>query len=144
MGIMLSSIGDGRKWVCKHGAVVDSDSSTAVPPCLEPPKSEQWDGPFESHTLVSFEALDLEEESASENATRSIFGWLRFEGYPPAERDIHEHPWVKIEDSLSTEASSETPRLGSSSFFLNEWTTLLVGMLSGSVVKSGGYLCKNP
>ena len=89
MGIMLSSIGDGRKWVCKHGAVVDSDSSTAVPPCLEPPKSEQWDGPFESHTLVSFEALDLEEESASENATRSIFGWLRFEGYPPAERDIY-------------------------------------------------------
>ena len=27
----------GWKWVCKHGAVVDSDSSTAVPPCLEPP-----------------------------------------------------------------------------------------------------------
>lgn len=107
MGIMLSSIGDGRKWVCKHGAVVDSDSSTAVPPCLEPPKSEQWDGPFEWHTLVSFEALDLEEESASENATRSIFGWLRFEGYPPAERDIHEHPWVKIEDSEDEEEPAD-------------------------------------
>lgn len=91
----------GWKWVCKHGAVVQSDSSTPIPP--GPPKPKQWDGPLESYTPVSFEALDLEEESASENATRSIFGWLRFEGYPPAERDIHEHPWVKIDDSEDEE-----------------------------------------
>jgi hypothetical protein len=38
-------------------------------------------------------------ESISETATRSIFGWLRFEGYPPRGRQIHEHEWVMIDDS---------------------------------------------
>ena len=87
------------------------------------PESEQR-GPFESYTPVSFEALDLGEESASENTTRSIFGWLRFKGYPPAERDIHEHPLVKIDDPKDEEEPtdiSENSQLPPSSTPVEAW-----------------------
>lgn len=84
----------GWKWACKNGAIVQQKRNGRPPS----PPPEQW-GPLESHIPVSFEALDFEEESASANATRSIFGWLRFEGYPPTERDIHSHPWLKVEES---------------------------------------------
>lgn len=100
----------GWKWVCKNDAVVHQKSNGSTPRAPTPPPSEQR-GPFEPHIPVSFEALNLKEESASENATRSIFGWLRFEGYPPAERDIHEHPWVKIDDS---EDEQEPSNIGGS------------------------------
>lgn len=87
----------GWKWACKNGAFVYQKSNGSTPMRASSPALEQGN-PLGSHISVSFEALSLEEDSASESATRSIFGWLRFEGYPPAERGIHEHPWVKVED----------------------------------------------
>ncbi|KAK5445374.1 hypothetical protein LTS15_010155 [Exophiala xenobiotica] len=38
-------------------------------------------------------------ESLAEIATRSIFSWLRSNGYPLRERDIWMHPWLNIDDS---------------------------------------------
>lgn len=35
----------------------------------------------------------------SENATRSIFGWLRVDGYALGERDIWEHEWLETVDT---------------------------------------------
>lgn len=46
----------------------------------------------------------MENESASENDTRIIFSWLRFEGYPPQEKDIHNHEWFDIYDSDDEES----------------------------------------
>ncbi|KAM5354524.1 hypothetical protein ACJ41O_001171 [Fusarium nematophilum] len=48
---------------------------------------------------VSFGACDPEKDVISENATRSIFGWLRFEGYSRHEQEIWSHEWFDMSDS---------------------------------------------
>lgn len=56
---------------------------------------------------VSYHAFDLEEESPWENTTMNNFEWLRgTDGYPVAERDIHDHEWLK-EDADSDDVESE-------------------------------------
>ncbi|KJF60083.1 uncharacterized protein CIMG_12729 [Coccidioides immitis RS] len=63
--------------------------------------------PVMPNITISYEALNHREESVSENATRSIFGWLRVEGYPPGEMKIHEwmlaasfNPGKQLENSV--------------------------------------------
>lgn len=48
---------------------------------------------------ISYGSLDREKESISENATRSIFSWLRTEGYDLHERGIWKHEWFDMSDS---------------------------------------------
>ncbi len=43
-------------------------------------------------------------ESQAEIATRSIFSWLRLNGYPLREREIWTHPWLNIDDSDDEES----------------------------------------
>ena len=43
-------------------------------------------------------------ESQAEIATRSIFSWLRLNGYPLREREIWMHPWLNIDDSDDEES----------------------------------------
>jgi len=38
--------------------------------------------------------IKVSSDIASETATRSIFSWLRGDGWPPAERHIWEHEWI--------------------------------------------------
>ncbi|KAL5362703.1 hypothetical protein BJX96DRAFT_166867 [Aspergillus floccosus] len=83
----------GWLWNCMNGEVVDQRCAVGVPTRRRQPV------PPVSPIPVPYEALDLEEETISENATRSIFGWLRFEGYPPSERDIWNHPWMNMDAS---------------------------------------------
>jgi hypothetical protein len=51
--------------------------------------------------LVSPQCRDRSDEleGLSEIATRSIFGWLRVNGFPLKEREIWRHPWLNIYDS---------------------------------------------
>ncbi|KAL4755723.1 uncharacterized protein BDW70DRAFT_146026 [Aspergillus foveolatus] len=81
----------GWKWTCRDGRAVHRTFEPALAPTSLPAEPEI------PNITVRYEALDHGEESASENATRSIFGWLRVEGYPPGEEKIHE--WIKIDDS---------------------------------------------
>ncbi|EEP81914.1 predicted protein [Uncinocarpus reesii 1704] len=63
------------------------------------------------NTPIRYEALNLEEESASENATRIIFGWLRIDGYPPRERGISNHEWMNVDESDNeSPPPNESPR----------------------------------
>jgi len=48
---------------------------------------------------VDYNKFDTENEVVSENATRSIFTWLRSEGYPASERGISLHEWLETFDS---------------------------------------------
>jgi hypothetical protein len=41
----------------------------------------------------------LKDEVLSENATRSIFSWLRNAGWPKNEKDIYSHSWIDIDES---------------------------------------------
>ncbi|EFE39944.1 conserved hypothetical protein [Trichophyton verrucosum HKI 0517] len=47
---------------------------------------------------VSYEGF-RDKDVVSENATRMIFDWLRFEGYPASERPIYTHEWFAVDNS---------------------------------------------
>lgn len=78
----------GWKWTCRNGIVVCQMAKPDFMPAFSP---------VEPNITINYEALDHVEQPASENATRSIFSWLRVEGYPPNEKRIHE--WINIDDS---------------------------------------------
>jgi hypothetical protein len=56
---------------------------------------------------VSYEALNREKEVISENATRSILGWLRSDGWTYNERKMLEHPWLDTGDSESEDEDAD-------------------------------------
>jgi hypothetical protein len=58
----------------------------------------------EKQVIVSYEALSRKNEIVSENATRSIFGWLRSDGWAHNEKNTSEHPWL---DACHSESESE-------------------------------------
>ncbi|KAL5340213.1 hypothetical protein BJX70DRAFT_407520 [Aspergillus crustosus] len=83
------------EWICRDGTAVEHqvlEPEPAHAQALLPQKQEVM-----ASITVNFGALNHGEESASENATRSIFSWLRVEGYPSNEKKVHE--WVKIDES---------------------------------------------
>ena len=47
-------------------------------------------------------------ELLSELATRSIFGWLRVNGYAPGEKDIYNHEWINLDDSDDEQVENES------------------------------------
>lgn len=47
----------------------------------------------------------LQSDLLSEVATRSVFGWLRVEGYPPNEKDIFTHEWFDVGSSSEEESA---------------------------------------
>jgi hypothetical protein len=73
---------------------------------------------------VFYKALDREKEVVSENATRSILGWLRFEGHAWNERDIWKHEWFNMsasdeeDESWNGVCSEDRPK---SSSHVNSW-----------------------
>jgi hypothetical protein len=72
--------------------------------------------------ITSYANLDRNKEFVSENATRSIFGWLRFEGYAAGERDIWEHEWFDIlESDEDEEPDIASPGNWSKSSSLHAW-----------------------
>ncbi|KAL8647415.1 MAG: hypothetical protein Q9210_005574 [Variospora velana] len=66
---------------------------------------------------ASYQAGDcLTDELASEVATRSIFGWLRVDGFPSTEKHIFTHDWFvdtgsSSEDSLCDDGDTSTTEL---------------------------------
>ncbi|KAH6621496.1 hypothetical protein B0J18DRAFT_481102 [Chaetomium sp. MPI-SDFR-AT-0129] len=78
--------------------------------CLNPPPIKNTTGPYR----VSIECgkFDIEKEFASESATRSIFGWLRFDGYAPDEKKIWTHEWFEPYecDEEDEEKCEESPK----------------------------------
>ena len=62
--------------------------------------------------------MTRQNEVISENATRSIFGWLRFDGHAPHEKAIWDHEWFAMSDSDEDDGGfrNETPPDDSSVF----------------------------
>ncbi|GKZ27099.1 hypothetical protein AbraIFM66951_008087 [Aspergillus brasiliensis] len=89
----------GWKWTCRNGKVVyqmSDDTSTAVP---------LHEGPVVEDVIIDYQGLNHGDEGVSENATRSIFGWLRVEGFPPSEKKIHD--WIYIDESGDEELTDK-------------------------------------
>lgn len=66
--------------------------------------------------------LGSESETASIIATRSIFNWLRQDGWPIAEREIFNHPWLDF-GAIDDEDSGEHESVGVSEATLH-WEAL--------------------
>ncbi|KIL89519.1 hypothetical protein FAVG1_07099 [Fusarium avenaceum] len=58
-----------------------------------------WQARIPSAEVSHYEELDRDREAISENATRSIFGWLRLDGYTKGERDVWNHEWFDMSES---------------------------------------------
>jgi hypothetical protein len=54
---------------------------------------------IESGSLDIEDDRFLKDEVLSENATRSVFGWLRNAGWPKNEKDIYSHSWFDFDES---------------------------------------------
>ncbi|GKZ35883.1 hypothetical protein AbraIFM66950_006683 [Aspergillus brasiliensis] len=121
----------GWKWTCRDGKVVYqmSDDTSTVVPLHEDPVVED--------VIVDYQDLDHGDEVVSQNATRSIFGWLRVEEYPPSEKKIHD--WIYIDESEDeglTEVDSEKSEESGKRHVVvklgvQDWIDRNVGMIDG-------------
>ena len=62
---------------------------------------------------VFYGVLGRDREAISENATRSIFGWLRFDGYARHEEEIWKHEWFDMSNSDDDISEGKTTSDGS-------------------------------
>jgi hypothetical protein len=117
----------GLTWDCADGRttyqVPDGDDACACPSpllTLETPSSRQ--------DPVNYRSMDPGRDFVSENATRSIFGWLRVDGYATDEKEIWKHEWLEMQESdeeeeeQSGESSRKIPR---SSSYVETWVSKL-------------------
>jgi hypothetical protein len=63
--------------------------------------------PSPRHGPVDYRNMDRNRDFVSENATRSIFGWLRVDGYAVDEKEIWKHDWLEIPESDEEEEQSD-------------------------------------
>ena len=77
-----------KNWAWSHfgGEFRKDPGLSDIAPC-----ERHWRPPCLPATLVH---QNLDSEFLSELSTRSIFNWLRADGYPPQERHIRSHPWM--------------------------------------------------
>lgn len=98
---------DNWTWNCR-----DNNSNVSHQPCHNTTRSHYAPRAIDARIPVSYDAFDLEEESASENTTVNNFNWLRgTDGYPVAERNIRNHEWLREEidsDDMESEDSDRT------------------------------------
>ncbi|KAL4889385.1 hypothetical protein BDV59DRAFT_195789 [Aspergillus ambiguus] len=65
---------------------------------------------------------DLFSQTASEAATRGIFGWLRSTGYPANEKSLYQHSWIDIESSdEGDDINSDSDQGDGRPSFVNQW-----------------------
>ncbi len=80
----------GFTWECVGGNVtqkpIGGDDADVLPSLQQPQQTD---------TLEQIPRLSRKEEGVSENATRSIFGWLRVDGHTLEEKEIWSHEWLE-------------------------------------------------
>lgn len=91
---------EGFSWDCSDGPVYYPPSRTSI---------HSYSLPLNSAIKLSpsTHVVNRESEVVSENATRSIFGWLRFDGYTDTEKEIWQHAWFTVTDSDDEVAEEE-------------------------------------
>jgi hypothetical protein len=88
----------GFFWDCTNDEL-EFRSSGEANICTPPNRLPTQDLNGAGQIPIFYGALDRKKEVISENATRSILGWLRVEGYARHEREIWEHEWFHMSDS---------------------------------------------
>ncbi|KPM34888.1 hypothetical protein AK830_g11684 [Neonectria ditissima] len=97
---------EGILWGCKNDNFVFQPSQEADSQNL--PDRLLAKAPANTESVpVYYEALDRDREAISENATRNIFGWLRFDGYARHEGEIWKHEWFDMSDSDEDDMSGD-------------------------------------
>jgi len=83
-------------WDCTDGETVHYAHDYAGVVC--PPQIPQpvWRMTSSTRHPVNYGKLNMEKDSASEHATRSIFWWLRFDGCAPDEKEMWKHEWLEV------------------------------------------------
>jgi hypothetical protein len=84
----------GWKWRCNNGQEIHQKPDVTYYTYTQLSK-QQATTPV--HRICV--APNLSDEIASTTATRSIFSWLRPEGYPHCEQEIAKHEWIAMYDS---------------------------------------------
>lgn len=91
---------EGMSWDCDDG------KTTAYLPTKKTFESPPTESLTRSTAIkVNYDGMSRGSETISENSTRSIFGWLRFDGHGKHEKAIWEHEWFTMLDSSDGEAS---------------------------------------
>ncbi|UPK90980.1 hypothetical protein LCI18_001915 [Fusarium solani-melongenae] len=118
---------------CRHLFLSQSGHHTRIPVCQWKPFGatpfEDIDVEADGHDFlvnsltepedagpvrICFEGLDREREAILDNATRSIFGWLRFDGYARHEEDIWKHEWFDMSESDQDDVGEDETTSGAS------------------------------
>ncbi|OAA35160.1 hypothetical protein NOR_08083 [Metarhizium rileyi] len=116
---------EGFSWNCKDGKATywPSRGAEVFPRIASPIGSKSR--PTSHHKVIR------DHEVVSENATRSIFGWLRFDGYAPREKPIWEQEWFAISESDEDEDldgyKSEPNDGATSTSYVRSWMSSLPG-----------------
>jgi hypothetical protein len=89
----------------------------------------------------------LKSELLSEASTRSIFVWLRVDGYPPIEKDIFAHDWFDVgsssEESVVSDDSSPDKELGSECMVTYRMKSVVVSTPQSVVAMSGPHILQS-
>lgn len=103
----------GILWDCEDGKSGFQSSQEADSQNLSDGSLAKAPGDTEP-VRISFEDLDRDREAISENATRNIFGWLRFDGYARHEEDIWKHEWFYMSESDEDDIEDDETTSGAS------------------------------
>lgn len=96
----------GILWNCANDACEKQDVPMPAKSTLNLSSLYSPDGPCLGP--VSYKGMDYDKEGVSENATRSILTWLRFDGCARHEGDIWKHEWFVLDsDGEDDEAGDE-------------------------------------
>lgn len=93
-------------WECV-GGTVESPSSQRTHSQASSKSTQPQTSLNSGSVAISYGALNRDREAISENATRSIFGWLRSDGRTRQEGEIWKHEWFDMSDSGDDEDLSE-------------------------------------
>lgn len=81
-------------WDCQGGKKVEQERSSSLAIAIRA-KAGKHSIISDNSFKVDYDSLDPDDE-VSEMVTRNVFTWLRGEdGFPVAERSIHEHGWIE-------------------------------------------------
>lgn len=97
---------EGIDWECEDGNLdFQPSQKTDSRNALGEPLAQDTDNscPID----ICYGDMARDREAISENATRSIFAWLRSDGYAPCERDIWKHEWLDMPESDEDDIGDE-------------------------------------
>lgn len=96
----------GIAWNCNEGNSISPTLEPANVDVLHSHSNTQQSLDCASKHTVLWEAMERK-EVISENATRSILGWLRIEGHAPHERELWKHEWLDVSESDDDDCPGE-------------------------------------